>query len=103
MTADVSRSDPLTAIIVSPARQASATVQGAVFQRIDQNKSLLDNIVQLESNAPDWLPFQLPNISTRVCLRHTFQVTPPANITIVYDSTSAQFFTANRCAARPNC
>jgi hypothetical protein len=69
-------------------------MQGAVYQRIDQKEQTLDNIVELETNIPDWLPH--PDWAMRACLRHTFTVTPPACVRVVYDSTSAEVIT-NGC------
>lgn len=70
-------------------------VLGQVYQRIDNNRGKLDNIVEFLFSLPlPSLPF-LPSYTTetpavRLTLGHDFSVQSPSTVEIVYEDTSAQ-------------
>jgi hypothetical protein len=72
------------------------TVLGQVYQVIDADKMLLDNVVELLlSYGTPQLPFlprpdPQPTPGVRVTLRHTYDVTQPNTLTIVFESTTAK-------------
>lgn len=72
------------------------TVLGQVYQVIDADKVLLDNVVELllAYGVPQ-LPFlprpdPQPTPGVRLTLRHTYEVAQPNTVTIVFESTSAR-------------
>lgn len=78
---------------------ASGLPQGAIFQRVDLDRSRLDNIVELEPLKPGWFPLAGAAPILRAHLQHTFSVGPARAVTIVYDSTAVEALTASRAPA----
>ncbi|WIA18350.1 hypothetical protein OEZ85_009815 [Tetradesmus obliquus] len=72
------------------------TVLGQVYQVIDADKMLLDNVVELLlAYGMPQLPFlprpdPQPTPGVRLTLRHTYEVAQPNTVTIVFESTSAR-------------
>lgn len=73
-------------------------MQGAIYQRIDADAGVLDNIVDLR---PALLPPPLQSGDQqpvlRACLAHSFSVSDGSSVRIVYDNTSVTPL-AGRCA-----
>eukprot|EP00878_Enallax_costatus_P022275 GHUV01023620.1.p1 GENE.GHUV01023620.1~~GHUV01023620.1.p1 ORF type:complete len:178 (+),score=50.70 GHUV01023620.1:323-856(+) len=72
------------------------TVLGQVYQVIDSDQMLLDNVVELllSYGAPQ-LPFlpkpdPQPTPGVRITLRHTYDISQPNTVTIVFESTKAK-------------
>ena len=75
-------------------------MQGPIYQAIDCKQSSLDNIVELE--PPPTLPQPVGEpLSVRASLHHTFTVSEPDTVRIIYDSTSAELLSGG-CASHPS-
>ncbi|CAI5463445.1 unnamed protein product [Closterium sp. Yama58-4] len=59
---------------------------GQVTQRVDVTAKELDNIVELRVSAP----WPLPALEATASLQHTFQLTGPSSIRIIFESTAVR-------------